>query len=55
VRCGSRGTGLSKASVVNISQLITVDKSLLTARAGHLAANQLELVEQGLRLVLGLR
>lgn len=55
VRCGGRGTGLTKSSVVNVSQLITVDKAVLTARAGRLAANHLELVEQGIRLVLGLR
>lgn len=55
VRCGGRGTGLTKSSVINVSQLITVDKSLLTAKAGRLAADQLGLVEQGLRLVLGLR
>ena len=29
VACGGRGTGLAKPSVVNVSQVITVDKSLL--------------------------
>jgi mRNA interferase MazF len=55
VRCGGRGTGLTKSSVVNVSQLITVDRSLLTAKAGRLASSQLGMVEQGLRMVLGLR
>ena len=46
--------GLRKASVVNVSQLFTLDRSLLRARAGKLRTANLEAVAQGLRLVLGL-
>ena len=48
-------SGLSKASVVNVSQLLTLDKRLLTSRAGRLERKQMEAVSQGLRLALGLR
>lgn len=49
-----RQSGLPRDSVINVSQLITVDKSALTESAGALASRQMELVEDGLRLVLGL-
>jgi mRNA interferase MazF len=54
VLCQTRTTGLSRDSVVNVSQLITVDKSLLTERVGMLPARTLRQVEAGLRLVLSL-
>ncbi|MGB5101717.1 MAG: type II toxin-antitoxin system PemK/MazF family toxin [Steroidobacteraceae bacterium] len=54
VRCGASGTGLAKPSIVNVSQLVTLDKSLLTARAGRLGPAQMSAVERGLELVLGL-
>jgi mRNA interferase MazF len=50
----SRDTGLPKDSVVNISQVITVDKSLLTEQVGAIRAAKLNAVNDGLRLVLGL-
>ena len=49
-----RGTGLNRDSVVNVSQLITVNKSFLTERIGRLSPAQLELLDEGLRLVLDL-
>ncbi|MGH9066981.1 MAG: type II toxin-antitoxin system PemK/MazF family toxin [Acidimicrobiales bacterium] len=48
------GTGLSKPSVVNVSQLLTVDRGRLEARAGRIGAPQVRAVDEGLRLVLGL-
>lgn len=54
VRCPAGSTGLAKPSVVNVSQLITLDKSVLTSRAGRLGPAQMSAVERGLRLVLGL-
>ena len=54
LRFSTAGTGLAKPSVVNVSQLITLDKALLTARAGRLGPAQIASVEKGLRLVLGL-
>jgi len=52
VRLPARGTGLAKLSVVNVSQIITVDKSFLTERVGHLPPRVLVEVDEGLRLVL---
>ena len=46
--------GLRKASVVNVSQLFTLDRSILRSRAGKLRTTTLESVAHGLRLVLGL-
>lgn len=47
-------SGLSKESVVNVSQLLTVDKRLLNDYTGTLSTNKMEQVEKGLRLVLSL-
>jgi mRNA interferase MazF len=47
-----KATGLSKDSVVNVSQIVTVDKDLLTERIGTLPAKLLKQVEDGLRMVL---
>lgn len=49
----SRATGLPKDSVANVSQVIAIDRQLLTERAGHLPRNLLELVLSGVDLVLG--
>jgi mRNA interferase MazF len=53
VRCSRRETGLKNSSVVNVSQLATIDKRALLDRVGALAAPKLALVEAGVRLVLG--
>lgn len=50
----SEFTGLPKDSVANVSQVLTVDKSFLTEKAGKLRKMELQKVEAGLRLVLGL-
>ncbi len=47
-------TGLSKDSVANISQVLTVDKNFLTEKIGDLPTYLLEQVEVGLRLVMDL-
>lgn len=48
-------SGLSKESVVNVSQIITVDKQLhLVGYVGSLPRETLRKVESGLRLVLDL-
>ncbi len=52
VRIPGRATGLKKSSVVNVSQIITVDKSYLTERVGTLKTNYMKEVDDGLRLVL---
>lgn len=46
-------TGLSKESVANVSQIVTLDKTDLTERAGKLPRSKLELVLSGIAVVLG--
>jgi mRNA interferase MazF len=46
-------TGLPKESVANVSQIVTLDKSDLTERAGKLPKAKLELVLSGVDVVLG--
>lgn len=54
VAIGRRGTGLARASVVNVSQVLTLDKRTLAKRAGKLTSAKLGEVQDGLRLVLAL-
>jgi mRNA interferase MazF len=54
VRVTRRASGLSRESVVNVSQLITLDKQRLTEKVGRLPAASLRDVEAGIRLVLAL-
>jgi len=50
----AKHTGLKRDSVLNVSQLITVDKAFLTEKIGKLTARQLQEMNAGLRLVLAL-
>ncbi len=45
VRVTRRATGLPHESVVNVSQLITLDKERLTEKVGRLPADSLRYVE----------
>jgi mRNA interferase MazF len=54
VRCGRQETGLPRDSVVNVSQVVTVDKDLFVERVGATPTHLLTQVEEGLRRVLGL-
>jgi mRNA interferase MazF len=54
VRLPVRGTGLSKPSVVNVSQIITLEKTFLTERIGRISTGLLASVDDGLRLALSL-
>jgi mRNA interferase MazF len=54
VRVTRRAGGLPQESVVNVSQLITLDKQRLTEKVGRLPAESLRDVEAGIRLVLAL-
>jgi mRNA interferase MazF len=47
-------SGLSRESVVNVTQLLAVDKNLLLLRVGHLPPYELHELNDGLRLVLAL-
>ncbi len=49
-----RGTGLRRPSVVNVSQVSTLDRQFLRTRIGSLPAFAMREVEDGIRLVLGL-
>lgn len=46
-------TGLSKASVANVSQVTTLDRAQLTERVGALPGHKLDLVLYGIDIVLG--
>jgi mRNA interferase MazF len=46
--------GLPKDSVVNVTALVTLDKSDLQAETGHLPGSLMREVDRGLRSVLGL-
>jgi mRNA interferase MazF len=54
VRISKSDSKLSKASVVNISQILTLDRKYLTKRAGRLPNVVMNRVSEGLGLVLGL-
>ncbi|MGH8130431.1 MAG: type II toxin-antitoxin system PemK/MazF family toxin [Steroidobacteraceae bacterium] len=54
VRTGKVESGLDKPSVVNVSQILTIDKALLTHRVRQLSAATMARVDNGLRLVLDL-
>ena len=46
-------TGLPKDSVANVSQIVAVDRSILSDRAGHLGEDDIALILSGIDLVLG--
>lgn len=54
VRLRPSDTGLTKPSVVNVSQVLTLSKRFLGERAGRLPASSMNRVAEGLRLVLAL-
>lgn len=47
-------SGLPRDSVVNVSQILTIDKAVLDTQAGRVTAKTLVQVEAGIRLVLEL-
>lgn len=53
VALAARATGLPKPSVANVSQLVTIDRTVLTERVGRLSASNLGLVLAGIDVVLG--
>lgn len=54
VRLAKSDSGLAKPSVINVSQLITIDRTLLTEKVRALPAGAIARVNEGLKLVLGL-
>lgn len=49
----AKATGLDRSSVANVSQVVTVDKTTLTDRIGRLSQPKLQLILDGVALVLG--
>jgi mRNA interferase MazF len=49
-----KSSGLPKPSVANVSQIVTLDRGFLTHKVKSLSKRDLTLVEDGLRLVLGI-
>lgn len=54
VRLTHKGSGLPQDSVVNVSQIVTVDKRRLNKRVGCIPPEVMRDVEAGLRLSLAL-
>jgi len=54
VSLSKRSANLGRESVVNISQIVTLDKSFLRERVGKLQDPKLREVEEGVRLILAL-
>lgn len=54
VRLGKGDSGLSKPSVVNLSQVLAVDRGVLEEPVRVVSARVMERVNLGLRLALGL-
>src|SRR5215471_5695456 len=48
-----RLTGLSRESVANVSQIVALDKLLLTERVGKLTRAKVELLLSGIDILLG--
>jgi mRNA interferase MazF len=49
----TRLTGLPKDSVANVSQIIALDRNLLTEAAGRLSRAKLQLILAGVDVILG--
>lgn len=49
----ARSSELGKDSVANLSQIVTIDRTLLSERVGRVPRTQLALLFSGLDLVLG--
>ena len=50
----AKASGLPKDSVVNVSQIVTIDRDFLSEPAGKLRGQLMKSVEDGLRLALSL-
>jgi len=46
-------TGLPRDSVANVSQIVAVDRNILSERTAHLSEGELALILAGIDLVLG--
>jgi mRNA interferase MazF len=48
-----RATGLAKDSVANVSQVVALDRSVLSECVGKLSQSKVELILSGIDVVLG--
>ncbi len=53
VSLSARSTGLPKESIANVSQILTLDKSLLEDCAGKVSQAKVDLILSGIDIVLG--
>jgi mRNA interferase MazF len=53
VLLAAKATGLPRDSVANASQIVTLDRDLITEEVGKVAKRQLELILTGIDIVLG--
>jgi mRNA interferase MazF len=53
VLLSARSTNLAKDSVANVSQVIAIDRAILTERVAKLSRAKLELILSGIDVVLG--
>jgi mRNA interferase MazF len=53
VLLSARITGLPKDSVANVSQIVSLDKELLTERMGKIPRAKLELILAGIEVIIG--
>lgn len=49
----ARSTGLPRESVANVSQIVAIDRTLLTERTGRISRSQLDAILGGIDVVLG--
>ena len=49
-----RDSALSKESVINVSQILTIDKSFLVEKAGRLPDKKISALDEGLKLSLSI-
>jgi mRNA interferase MazF len=54
ISLSAKRSKLPKESVINVSQIITIDKSLLTEKVHQLPNNIIAQIDEGLKLVLKL-
>ena len=54
VRLAKSDSGLNKPSVVNVSQVITIDRALLTRRLRALNGDVMRTIDEGPKLVLAI-
>ena len=54
VRLAKKAAGLNRESVVNVSQLVTLDRAFLSEKVGSLPLHKMQEVDEGVCLVLAL-